>query len=87
MFGRGRSQELEQLVESLARSYMRGSAHGTREGRLKLCGEMAGLAGRLRAAGNDKAVERARKFRPGFFPGFPAEVRAEFQRIVDSALE
>ncbi|MEV6415207.1 hypothetical protein [Kribbella sp. NPDC051718] len=87
MFGSARSEELEQLVEALARSYLRGSAHGTPEGRSKLAGDMAALAGRLRAAGKDKAVERARKFRPGFFPGFPAELRADFKRQVDSALE
>lgn len=83
MFGSGRSPELEKLVESLARSYLRGSP----EDRRQLGSEMAGLAGRLRAAGKDKAVDRARKFRPVFFTALPAEIRADFQRSVDSALE
>jgi hypothetical protein len=86
MFGNGKSPELEQMVDSLARSYMRGAAHGTPEARAGLVSEMSAHAQRLRQEGNGKAVEKARSHRPGFFMGLPHDAQTDFQRQISSAL-
>ena len=86
MFGKGRSPELEQMLDSLGRSYMRGSVHGTPEARAGLVTELSVYAQRLRQEGHGKAIEKARDYRPGFFMGLPQDAQTDFQQHVSSAL-
>lgn len=86
MFGKGKSPELEGMVDSLIRSYMRGSAHGTPAARGALVSQMRELANQLRLSGKDKAVDKARGYRPVFFTALPPDLRADFQQHLDSAL-
>ena len=85
MFGKGKSPELEQILDSLGRSYMRGSVHGTPEARAGLVSAMSAYAQRLRQEGNGKAIEKARSYRPAFFMGLPRDAQTDFQRHVTSA--
>jgi hypothetical protein len=63
MFGKGKSPELEQMLDSLGRSYMRGSVHGTPEARAGLVSEMGAYAQRLRQEGNP--LPQWSRWRPG----------------------
>ncbi|MFE9169888.1 hypothetical protein ACFYNZ_10245 [Streptomyces kebangsaanensis] len=82
LFGKKRSPELEDLMDLLAYSYLRGFA-GDRSQILK---DISAVATRLKSEGLDKAVARARSYRPNIFPALPVPVQREIAQYLDQAL-
>ncbi|MFI1566819.1 hypothetical protein ACH4ZX_27825 [Streptomyces sp. NPDC020490] len=79
-------QELEELIDGFARSYLRGHARNSPEGRAQICREISELAGRLRANGRERAVKGARRYRSVLHAALPQHARLEMDRMVAEAL-
>ena len=87
MFGTSTEQKnLESLLDSLARSYLRGAVTGTPEGRRSLCAEISEVATAAQNAGKHKVISRARAYRPAFLGALPGDVQREFEELQAAAL-
>jgi len=86
LFGKSSSPELEKMLDSLARSYMRGHRLEAPAKRAEYVNEIAAVASRLGAEGKGKAVAGTRSYRPAFFAGLPPEAQQDFVASVNRAL-
>ncbi len=87
MFGTSKDQQdLERLIDNLARSYMRGHPKNSTEGRAELRNDLAEAASIARSTGKHRAVSRAQGYRSALVLGFPQEARREFEEMVAAAL-
>ncbi|MGK3207311.1 hypothetical protein [Amycolatopsis sp. MEPSY49] len=87
MFGKSTEQaNLESLLDSLARSYLRGAVMGTPEGRRSLCAEIGQTATAAQSAGKHKAITNARSYRPVFLGALPTPIQREFEELRSAAL-
>ncbi|MGW5718981.1 hypothetical protein ACWEVP_22605 [Amycolatopsis sp. NPDC003865] len=88
MFGKSSEQtHMESLLDSLARSYLRGAVRGTPEGRRALCAEIGQAAEAAQSAGKHKAIIKARSYRPIILGALPAPIQREFEELRSSALQ
>ena len=78
LFGKSTSPELQSMLDSLARSYMRGHRLEDPTKRAEFVDEIAAVAGQLKAGGKAKAVSGTMSYRPAFFTGLPPAAQQDF---------
>jgi hypothetical protein len=79
-------KKLEALIEDLASAYLLGDENNSPEGREQICTRLTGLAQRLRAEGDEKAVVKARSYRSRIRIAFPPVIQHEMDEMVAESL-